>query len=166
MTRTFKILLGVAVVVFLTFLVVGSTRASTEPQVVHVTLTDSGIALSQRVVAQDRAVSFVVTNMGSLAHQFAVVSYEGTASMAAAAQAVIAPATTWTINRTFAAGVYRVECLNPDHVNRGLATPLAAQALPQAVFPVPMDSVIPILALALGAAYLVGDSLGVRLIRS
>ncbi len=165
MTKTLKVLIGLAGVLFLAFLAVGSTRASEEPQIIHVTLKDNRIDLSQSVVAPGKAVTFVVMNSSSLPHQFVVEPYASAGSAHTGEEPMIAPGTSWTIQQTLAAGVYRVACENPDHVERGMATALSAQALPQSPFPVRMDFIIPILALVLGTAYLIGDSLGLRLIR-
>jgi hypothetical protein len=42
---------------------------------------------------------------------------------------------------------------------------LAAQVTPQKALPMRMDLIVPVLALVLGSAYILGDSLGLRLTR-
>lgn len=164
MTRTLKVLIAVTVVLFLAFAVAGNTRASEDLQIVRVTLKDYRVEMSQFVVTPGKTVQFLVANDGSLAHKFGVQPYVG-AGAADLDAPVIAPGTTRTIQHTFTPGVYRVACAGWDHAERGMVNALAAQVTPQKALPMRMDLIVPVLALVLGSAYILGDSLGLRLTR-
>ncbi len=165
MTRTFKILIAVTVVAFLVFAFAANTRASVEPQVVRATLDDFNMDLSQFTVAPGKPVTFVVTNEGTLSHQLQVQPFFGASASDVVQGPVIAPGTSRTVQFTLSPGVYRVSCALWDHADRGMVTALAAEATPQKSFPVQMDIIVPLLAFVLGSAYIIGDSLGLRLVR-
>lgn len=165
MTRTFKALIAVTVVVFLAFAVAGNTRASADPQIVRVTLKDYQVELSQFVVTPGKTIQFLVANDGSLAHRFSVQPYVGASAANLEDAPVIAPGTTRTVQHTFSPGVYRVACAAWDHAERGMVNALVAETTRERAFPLRMDLVIPVLALVLGSTYILGDSLGLRLVQ-
>ncbi len=165
MTRTLQVLIAVGIVLVLTFLVAGSTGASDEPQIVRVILKDYQVELSQFTVTPGKSVQFVVANQGALAHQFIVEPYVSPVSVGAENVQLIAPGTTWTIQRKLSPGVYRVTCANADHAKQGMVNAMAAQAVPQKTTPIQIDFVVSILAIVLGSVYIIGDTLGMRLTR-
>ncbi len=164
MTRTLKVLIAVAIVVFLAFVFVGSTGASVEPQVVRVTLKDYQIGLSQFLVTPGKAVTLVIVNEGDLPHQLAVQRYADTNANVAASP-VIGSHTAREIQLTLAPGVYRIACVQWDHAERGMVNVVAADTVRSTAMPIQMDFVIPLLGLVLGSVYIIGDSIGLRLTR-
>lgn len=164
MTRTFKILIAVVLVLFFAFALSGNTQASVEPQIVRVTLTDYKVELSQFTVTPGRVVQFAIDNQSSRVHHFVVLPYVET-SVNPADVTVIAPGTLRTIQRTLAPGIYRVECNEWDHAERGMLNVIAAEAPRPRAFPIRMDFIIPLVALILGSGYIIGDALGLRLTR-
>ncbi len=166
MTRTFKVLVALVVVLFLVFAIAGGTHASDEPQVVQVTLSDYQVQLSQFTVTPGKPVQFVVTNSGSLPHQVVVEPYLTSSTTMAQDVPVIAPGTARSIVQTLNAGVYKIECLEWDHATRGMLNVFAADLPRTQPVPLHLDVLIPIAALVLGAAYIIGDSAGLKLIAS
>lgn len=166
MMQVLKVFFGLVLVVLLSFLIVGSTRAAEDPQVVHVTLQDNRMILSQTVVAPGKLIKFVVTNASSKPHQFVVEPYARAPGAYGKDQPVVAPGTTWTIQRTLGTGVYRVTCTNPAHAERGFEAALSADLLPKVNFPMPMEFIVSVMTLVLGVAYIVGDSLGFHITRA
>ena len=165
MTRTFKVLIGVVVVVFLVFVFAGSTGAAAEPQVVRVTLSDYQIQLSQFVVAPGKAVTLVLANNSETPHQLEIAPWAGNASKTVASP-IIGAHTTQTLQLTLDAGIYRIACVQTNHAEQGMVTALAANTPAPVSLPLQMDFVIPILGLVLGSALIIGDSLGLRLTHS
>ncbi|MBI4671996.1 MAG: cupredoxin domain-containing protein [Chloroflexi bacterium] len=165
MTRTFKVVIAVGSLLFLAFFIAGSTRASDEPQIIHVTLQDDQVKLSQFVVTPGRVVKFVITNQGALSHQFVVQPFASAGASKVEDAPVIAAGTTWTIQYTLSPGIYRVACSLRDHAEKGMVNVLAADVARPLTIPMNMEFVLPILALVLGSAYIIGDSLGLRLTR-
>jgi len=163
MRRTFRILIALGGVFFLALAIVGTTRASDEPQIIRVTLKDYHIELSKFTLAPGKAVEFLVANEGTIPHRFIVESYAGTNVGNESDAPVIAANTARTIQQTFAPGIYRVSCDKWDHAARGMTNAFAVQSPSQQAIPVRMDFVIPLLALALGSTYILWDSLGLSL---
>ncbi len=166
MTRTFKVLVALVVLLFLVFVIAGGTHASDEPQVVQVTLSDYQVQMSQFTVTPGKPVQFVVTNAGSLPHQVVVEPYLADPSAMPQDVPVIAPGMERTIQQTLAAGIYKIECLEWDHAARGMLNVFASDLPHTPSVPLHLDVLIPIAALALGAAYIIGDSMGLKLIAS
>ena len=166
MTRTFKILISGTVLLVLVLVFVGSTQASAEPQVVRVTLTDYQVQLSQFTVVPGKTVQFLVENDGVLSHQFAVQPYAGAETTAAGDIPVLSPGASMTVRRTFGPGVYRVVCTEWDHAERGMVSVFAADKPRSPSMPLQMDLWIPLLSLVAGAAWIIGDSMGLRLTRA
>lgn len=164
MTLTFKVLIGVTLILVAAFSVVTSTGASADPQIVHVSLTDTQMRLSQFVVAADRPVRFEVTNEGTLAHSLSVRPMTAPISDTGN-ELVIGARTMQIINQTLPAGIYRVYCSFFDHADRGMQSAIAAETTSRTMYPFPMTGLVSILGLVLGCAYIIGDSLGLRLIR-
>jgi uncharacterized cupredoxin-like copper-binding protein len=162
MTRTFKVLIGVVVVVFLVFVFAGSTGAAAEPQMVRVTLSDYQIQLSQFVVAPGKSVTLVLNNTGESPHQVEIAPWAGNASKTVVSP-MLGARTTQVIQVTLDPGVYRIACVQTNHAEQGMVSALAANAPAPVSLPLPMDFVIPILGLVLGSALIIGDSLGLRL---
>ncbi|MDE3087907.1 MAG: cupredoxin domain-containing protein [Chloroflexota bacterium] len=166
MTRTLKVLIGLAVVLFFAFAFTTNTRASEEPQIVRVTLTDYQVDLSQFTATPGKTIQFLIDNHGSLSHRLVVQPYADAQPANSPDDPVVAPGTMRTIQRTLTAGVYRVECAEWDHAERGMVNVLAVQTPTQKAMPIQVETVIPFLAFVLGSAYIIGDSLGVRLTRA
>ncbi len=165
MTRTLRVLIAATVILVLVFMVAGTTRASEEPQVVRVTLKDYQIGLSQFTVAPGKAVKFILANQGELSHQVVIQPWSD-ASMANGIESpVIGSHTSQEVQFTLAPGVYRISCVQWDHADRGMVNVVAADTVHPMTIPVQMDFVIPLLALVLGSAYIIGDSMGLRLTR-
>lgn len=164
MTRTFQVLVALVVLVFLAFAVAGGTHASEDPQVVRVTLTDFQVQLSQFTVTPGKPVQFVVTNASSLPHQVVVEPYLASSPAVAQDIPVIGPGTARTVVQTLEAGVYKIECLAWDHANRGMVNVIAADTPRTTNAPLRLDMWIPIAAIVLGAAYIIGDSMGLKLV--
>ena len=76
---------------------------------------------------------------------------------------VIGSHTSQSVQFKLEPGIYRIECEQIDHAERGMVNAIAAQSPPQKSSSLPMDFVIPVLGLVLGSVYLIGDSLGLRL---
>ena len=165
MTRTFQVLIAVLVVLVLMFALSANTQAAMEPQIVRVTLTDYHVGLSQFTVTPGKAVEFRVENQGALVHQLVVRPYIDAQPANEANALTIAPGTLRTFQQTLAPGVYRVECIGWDHAERGMVNAIAAQTPMSRTLPIRMDFVIPLAALVLGCAWIIGDSLGLRLVR-
>ena len=165
MTRTFKVLIAIALLLFLGFAIYGNTQASTEPQTVQVTLTDYQVDLSQFVVAPGRAVKLVVLNGGTMPHQVIVQPYLAASSTDWTDVPVVSPGTSRTFLQTFNAGVYRVSCGKADHAEKGMVNVLAVNAAPKPSAPLRMDWLIPFLAFVLGSVVIIGDSMGLSLIK-
>lgn len=166
MTRTFKALLALALLLFLVFVIAETTPASAEPQIVHVTLRDYAVDLSQFVVTSDRAVRFVVDNQSALPHHLAMQRLSNVAASDPDDEPVIAPGTIRTLQHTFPPGVYRIACLNEDLAGKGMVNIFAAEPVRPLVPPLRMDFAIPFLALVLGSVWIIADSAGLRLIRA
>ena len=165
MTRTFQMLIAVVVVLVLVFALSANTQASVEPQTVRVTLTDYHVDLSQFTVTPGKSVEFMVENQGTLTHQLAIRPYTDSQTANVTDALTIAPGTTRTFQQTLAPGVYRVECVGWDHAERGMVNVIAAETPVQHALPIRMDIVIPLFALVLGSVWIIGDSLGLRLVR-
>ena len=165
MTRTFKVLIALAVVVFLGLAFAGSTGASVEPQVMRVTLKDYQINLSQFVVTPGKAVNLVIDNQGDAPHQLVIQAYADT-SKNLVTSPMIGSHTIQSMSLTLDPGVYRIECVQVDHAARGMMSILAADAPHPLTIPLQMDFVIPVLGLVLGSAYIIGSSLGLRLTKA
>ncbi len=166
MTRTFKALMALALLLFLVFVIAGTTPASAEPQIVHVTLKDYAVDLSQFVVTSDRVVRFVVDNQSSLPHQLAMQRLSNVAASDSAAEPMIGPGTIRTLQHSFQPGVYRIVCLNEDLAGKGMVNIFAAEPVRPFAPPIRMDFAIPFLALVLGSVWILADSAGLRLIRA
>jgi uncharacterized cupredoxin-like copper-binding protein len=166
MTRTFKALVALALLLFLVFVIAGTTPASAEPQTVHVTLKDYAVSLSQFVVTSDRAVRFVVDNQSSLPHRLAMQPMSNVAGSNSDDEPVIAPGTIRTLQHTFSPGVYRIVCLTTDHAGKGMLTVFAAEPVRPSASPIRMDFAIPFLVFVLGSVWILADSAGLRLIRT
>lgn len=166
MTRTFKTLVALALLLFLVFVIAEVTPASAEPQIVHVTLKDYAVDLSQFVVTSDRAVRFVVDNQSALPHQLAMRRLSNVAAPESDDEPVIAPGTIRTLQHTFAPGVYSIACLNEEYAGKGMANVFAAEAVHSSIPPLRMDFAVPFLVLVLGSVWILADSAGLRLIRS
>lgn len=164
MTLTFKVLTGVAMILIAAFSVVTSTGASTDPQIIHVSLTDTQMRISQFVVTADRPVRFEVANEGTVAHSLSVLPMTAPVSDPRNSL-VIGAHTIQVINQTLPAGIYRIYCNFFDHADKGMQSAIAAETTSRTVYPFPMTGLVSILGLALGCAYIIGDSLGLRLIR-
>ncbi len=165
MTRTLQVLIAVGVVAFLVFALSANTQASVEPQIVRVSLTDYQVALSQFTVTPGKSVEFMVENRGALTHQLVVRPYTDAHAANPADALTIAPGTTRSFQQTLAPGVYRVECVGWDHAERGMVNAIAAGTPAQRSLPIRMDIVVPLFALVLGSAWIIGDSLGLRLVK-
>ncbi len=165
MTRTFQVLIAVVVVLVLVFALSANTQASVEPQTVRVTLTDYHVDLSQFTVAPGKSVEFMVENQGALTHQLAIRPYTDSQPATAADALTIAPGTVRTFKQTLAPGVYRVECVGWDHAERGMVTAIAAETPAARTLPIRMDIIVPLFALVVGSVWIIGDSLGLRLVR-
>lgn len=166
MTRTFKVLISGTVLLLLVLVFVGSTQASAEPQVVRVTLTDYQVQLSQFTVLPGKTVQFLVTNDGVLSHRFAVQPFAGAETADSGQLPVVAPGSTMTFVRTFGPGVYQVICTEWDHAERGMVSVFAADKQRSPAFPLRMDLWIPLFSLVAGAAWIIGDNMGLRLTRA
>lgn len=166
MTRTFKVLIGVVVVAFLVFVFAGSTGAAVEPQVVQVTLRDYQIELSQFVVTPGKQVTLVLNNVGESPHQLEITPWAGGDATKVVASPMLGSHTTQSIQLTLDPGIYRIACVQTNHADQGMVTALAANAPHPTTIPLQMDFLIPILGLILGSAFIIGDSLGLRLTRS
>ncbi len=165
MTRTFQVLIAVLVVLVLVFVLSANTQASMEPQTVHVTLTDYHVDLSQFTVTPGKAVEFMVENQGALTHQLVIRPYVDMKPADAAGALTIAPGTTRTFQQTLAPGVYRVEGIGWDHAERGMVNAIAAETPAPRTLPIRMDIIVPLFALVVGSVWIIGDSLGLRLVR-
>jgi uncharacterized cupredoxin-like copper-binding protein len=163
MRRTFKILIALVGVLFSAFAIVGTTRASDEPQIIHVTLKDYNIELSRFTFMPGKAVEFLVANQGTMPHRFVVESYASANAINATDAPVIAAGTSRTMLQTFKPGIYRVTCDKWDHTTRGMVNAFAVEATSQKTVPIRIEFIIPILGLVLGSAYIVWDSLGLSL---
>ncbi|MBI4786833.1 MAG: hypothetical protein HY782_07290 [Chloroflexi bacterium] len=165
MTRTFKVLITTALLVFLAFAIYGNTQASTEPQTIRVLLKDYHVELSQFVVTPGRAVRFVVVNDGSMPHQLVVQPYLEARALDWTDMPVVSPFTLRTLEQTFTAGVYRVSCGVADHAEKGMVNVLVANSPQKPPAPLRADVLIPLLALALGSALIIGDSMGLSIMK-
>lgn len=166
MTRTFRAFIGICILLFLVFAIASNTQASDDPQVVRVTVTDRQVDLSQFVVTPGKTIKFVVDNQSALAHHLVFQPMSAVGSASGGEEPVIGPGTIRALSHTFAPGIYRIVCATADHSERGLVNVFAAQAGRPAVLPVQLATAIPFLALVLGAAYILADSMGVRVTRS
>ncbi len=166
MRRTFRILIALGGVLFLALAIVGTTRASDEPQIIRVTLKDYHIELSKFTFMPGKAIEFLVANEGTMPHRFIVESYAGANAGNVTEAPVIAANTSRTIQQTFAPGIYRVSCDAWDHAARGMTNAFAVEAPSQQTIPVRMEFIIPLLALVLGSTYILWDSLGLSLTRT
>jgi plastocyanin len=166
MTRTFKVLIGLGLLAFLIFGITRNTQASEQPQVVRVSVKDYQVDLSQFVVTPGRTVRFVVENNGSLPHQLTIQALSSSVTMPNMDNPVIGPGTSRTVQFSLQPGIYRVVCAVADHVEKGMVNVFAADAVRSASFPFPMDIAIPFITLLLGSAFIIGDSVGLRLTKS
>ncbi len=165
MTRTFKTLIALAILLFLVLVLAETTPASAEPQTVRVTLRDYAVDLSSFVVASDKAVRFVVDNQSSLPHRLAMQSLSNVAAADSSDEPVIAPGTIRTLQRSFPPGVYRIVCLTGDHADKGMVNTFAAESAQPFAPSLPMEFAIPFLVLVVGCAWILADSAGLRLTR-
>ncbi len=165
MTRTLKVLIAMLVVVILGLAFAGSTGASVEPQVMRVTLKDYQISLSQFVVTPGKSVNLVIDNEGDMPHQLVIQAYND-ASKNLVTSPMIGSHTIQTLPITLDAGVYRIECEQLDHAARGMENVLTADTPHPMTIPLQMDFVIPVLGLVLGSAYIIADSMGLRLTKA
>jgi|GEM_PF-2806386 hypothetical protein len=166
MTRTFKVLIAMLVVLVLIFAVAGSIGASDEPQLVRVTLKDYQVELSQFTIVPDKKVDFVIANKSAQPHQFILEPYASAEKVNAEQALVIGPGTMWTIQRTLTPGIYRATCAIGEHAKEGMINVLAAQTEPRQSLPIQTQFGVSILALVLGCVFIIGDSLGLRLTHS
>ena len=164
MTRTFQVLIAGVVILFLLFALSANTQASMQPQIVRVTLTDYQVTLSRFTVNPGQLVEFWVDNRGALVHHLVVRPYADSQTANEADALTVAPGTQREFQQTLEPGVYRVECIAWDHAEKGMVNAIAA-APPAQLLPVRMDIVIPLLMLVIGSAVIIGDSLGLRLVR-
>ncbi len=159
MSRTLKSMFALASLVFLAFYIATGTRAAAEPQTVRVSLSDYHVDLSQFTVAPGKAVQFVVTNTGSLAHRLVIAPYATTPAPDAADAPVVGAGSSLAFQRTLEPGVYRVECLQWDHADRGMVNILAAEPARAPAPPWRIDLLFPFAALVFGAAYMIADAM-------
>ena len=164
MTLTLKVLIGLAITLIAVFAVAGSTYASQEPQTVRVDLTDNQVRVSQFVVAAARPIKFEIANEGTIPHHLVVRPMSAEAAIVGD-EPVIGARTTRTIERKLAAGVYRVYCDLANHSERGMVSAIAVETTPHSVFPIPLNGLVSLLIFVLGCVYIIGDSMGFRLIR-
>ena len=87
------------------------------------------------------------------------------ANESTADEPVIGARTTRTIERKLAAGVYRVYCDLLNHSERGMVSAIAVETTPHSAFPIPLNGLVSLLIFVLGCTYIIGDSMGFRLIR-
>lgn len=165
MTLTLKVLIGVAIILVALFAVAGRTQASAEPQTVHIQLTDSQVHVSQFVVAADRPIRFEVSNEGTIAHHL-VIQPMAASVPSAGNEPVVGAHTTQTIEERLTPGIYRISCDLFDHAVRGLESAIAVEATPHNAFPISNAGLVSLVGFVLGCVYIIGDSLGFRLIRS
>ncbi len=166
MTRIVKFALIVTTGLFLALSVLGVTRVPEEPQVVYVTLKDFSIQASQFVVTSERPVRFVVSNQGALPHQFIVRPLAQAKMTNVDDEPMIAPSTRRTFDTTLKPGIYSIECDSKDHLERGMVTAIASEVRWRGGFNPPAGSILPVLLLVIGAIYIIGDSMGFRLIQN
>ena len=162
MSLTLKVLIAVSVTVVLALAIGGSTGASLEPQTVRVTLTDNQITLSQLAVVSDRVVILYITNTGELTHKLVVEAYPNENNTTRIESPVIGAHTTQPVQFKLVRGLYRILCVRTDHAERGMVTSIAAQRTLQEAGALPFELTIPLLALVLGSAYIIADTLGLR----
>jgi plastocyanin len=161
MGRTLRILFVLVGILISAFVIVGTTRASDEPQIIRVTMKDYHIDLSRYSFVPGKVVEFQVSNEGSTPHRFLVERYDGADTTNEAKAPVIGTGTLQTIQQTFTPGVYRVICDRWDHAARGMIGTFIVDTPSHDTVPVPINFVVPLLGLVLGSAYLILDSLGV-----
>lgn len=165
MTLTLKVLIGVAIILVVLFSVAGSTQASAEPQTVHIQITDSQVHLTQFVVAADRPIKFEISNEGTIAHHLIIRPMSASVPRAGD-EPVVGAHTTRTIEEKLAPGIYRISCDLYDHAVRGLESAIAVESTPHNAFPISNSGLVSLVGFVLGCVYIIGDSLGIRLIRS
>jgi hypothetical protein len=166
MSGAFKVLVAVAVVLLVVFIAAGTTGASVEPQIVRVSLTDYQIGVSQFTVVPDKVVTLVINNQGEMAHHLVIQPYVSANEANTITGPVVGAHTSQTFQVTLAPGVYRMECEQIDHANRGMVTAIAAQTPPTITFPVDVNFVVSVLGLVLGCAFILIDSMGFRFTRT
>ena len=165
MTLTFKVLIGVTIILIAAFTAVTSTGASEDPQLIHVNLTDNQLRVSQFVVAAGRPVKFEIANEGARPHRVLIRPMTD-AIVSAGDEPVIGAHTVRTIEQTLPPGIYRVYCGLIDHADRGMVSAIAAETTPHTGYLIPINGFISLLVFVLGCVFIIGDSLGFRLIRS
>ncbi len=163
MRHKYQFMIALVSVFFLAFAMVGTTRASVEPQIIDVTMKDYYIELSKFTLEPGKAVEFRVTNQGTVPHRFIVEPYVGASTTNEAESTVIATGTARTIRQTFQPGIYRVTCDKWDHAARGMVNAFAVETASQKTIPWRIDFIISLLGLVLGSAYILWDSLGLTL---
>jgi plastocyanin len=146
------------------FAAVGSTYASQEPQTVHIDLTDSQVHVSQFVVAAGRPIKFEIANGGTIPHHL-VVRPLSAGNASGGDEPVIGAHTTRTIDQALAPGIYRVSCDLFDHAERGMVSAIAVETTPHSAFPIPVNGLVSLLIFVAGCVYIIGDTLGFRLIQ-
>lgn len=162
MSRGFKVLMAVTVGMVVIFIAAGTTGASVEPQVVRVTLDDNQIGLSPFTVVPGKAVNLVINNQGDMAHRLRVLPYVGGSESNTILGPVVAAHSAYAFQLTLAPGVYRIECTQTTHAERGMVNAIVAQTPLAAALPFDMRFALSMLGLVLGSAFLIIDSLGWR----
>lgn len=165
MRHLIRFALIVTVAGFLALSAVGLTRASEEPQVVSVTLREYEVISSQFVVNSARPVRFVVSNLGELPHQLSVRPLAQAKAADAGSQPVIATNMVRTFDATLGPGVYSIECANKNHLAQGMTTNIASEVARRMGFNVPWESLLPVLLIFGGTVFMLGDSLGLRIVQ-
>lgn len=164
MTLTLKVLIGIVIILIAALTAVTGTRASEEPQLVHINLTDNQLRVSQFVVAAGRPVKFEVANEGLIPHRL-VIRPMADSNSSAGDEPVIGAHTVWTIEQTLSPGIYRIYCELMNHAEKGMVSAIAAENTPRAAYAFPTNGFISLLVFILGCVYIIGDGLGFRLTR-
>lgn len=153
-----KVSVALALVLLLGIGIVYATYASDDAQTVNVTVTDETMQLSSNAIRPGK-VNFVVKNNGAIPHEFTVQSLSSINPTQVGNGQIVAPGTSWTVQRVLPSGTYQLGCARLSHVQWGIAAKLSTQSGGLPGVPVQLEWLIPLAMFAIGSVYIIADSL-------
>ena len=158
MTWLAKVSVALVLVLLLGMAIVYATYASDDAQTVNVTVTDETMQLSSNAIRPGK-VNFVVKNNGAIPHEFTVQSLSNLSPAQIGNAQIVAPGTSWTIQRVLPPGNYQLGCARLSHVQWGIAAMISTQSGGLPGVPVQLEWLSPLAMFAIGSIYILADSL-------